>query len=132
MSVGDSWKRAAAKYHRKFDKLRHNMLYPGGSSSAERWMPLARYVGWHEGELSQLCYVMNRESSGRPEAKNPVSTASGLAQFLAFWWDGSDGSMSHLFHSHGLPYPWNPFDAEETLKHWLVAVQHNGWSPWAL
>ena len=132
MSVGKRWQHAAVTYQRKYNKLRHKMLYPGGSSCAERWMPLARFLGWHESELSLLCSIMNRESSGRPEAKNPSSTASGLAQFLAFWWDGSDAGMAKLFHSHGLAYPWNPFDAEQTLSHWLVAVRHIGWGPWAL
>lgn len=40
------------------------------------------------------CYVLKRESGGNPRAENPVSTASGLWQFIDGTWNGF-GGYSH-------------------------------------
>lgn len=60
--------------------------------------------------------VIHRESGGNPNAKNPVSTASGLMQFLSGWWAGK----------------WDPFDPRQNLSHGWKAVRDGGWSPWSL
>ena len=96
-----------------------------------RWVFAARRAGWPWGQLDTLCAVMYRESRGSERAKNPLSTASGLAQFLAFWWDGSDKDVRNLFQGQHLAYPWNPYDAWQTLLHWWAVVRSVGWSPWA-
>jgi len=90
-------------------------------SDVGRWTRLALDVGWSRGELGTLMPIVWRESRGDPDAKNPVSTASGLLQFLAMHWDGTGD------------YGWrfDPFDARANLSygHRLYLVM--GWSPWA-
>lgn len=85
-------------------------------TSVGRWSRLARRVGWGWGCFPQLMYIINRESHGNPNAKNPASTASGLMQFLSFWWAGK----------------WNPFDPQQNLLHGRKAWQQQGFAPWAL
>ena len=82
-----------------------------------RWLALSRRAGFTWGDVPHLMYVVRRESGGDPHAKNPASTASGLMQFLAFWWEGK----------------WDPFDAYQNLRHGALAVHGSaGWQPWAL
>ena len=81
-----------------------------------RWTALSRRAGFHWGELPELMHVIARESGGNPRAKNPTSTASGLLQFLSFWWAGR----------------WDPFDPYQNLLHGARAVHSVGWQPWAL
>lgn len=85
-------------------------------TSVGRWVRLSRRVGWPWSQMPTLMYVVDRESGGNPYAKNPVSTASGLMQFLSFWWYGK----------------WDPFDPRQNLAHGWRAVRDGGWSPWAL
>lgn len=101
-------------------------------SDVGRWVRLARESGWSWSRMPWLMSIMYRESRGDPNAKNPSSTASGLAQFLAFWWDGSDPSIAAIFKKHRLSYPWNPFNARACLEHWDAAVDEVGTSPWSL
>jgi hypothetical protein len=85
-------------------------------TSVGRWVHLARRVGWPWSQMGTLLRVVDRESGGNPYAKNPVSTASGLLQFLSGWWAGK----------------WNPFDPRQSLRHGWYAVRDGGWSPWYL
>lgn len=70
--------------------------YRGMGSDTERWRPLvAAYFG-SETDLA-LC-VVEHESGGNPEAKNPTSTARGLFQILASLWAPHFGvSYSDLY-----------------------------------
>jgi len=81
-----------------------------------RWVWLSRQVGWPWAQMPTLMYVVDRESGGNPAAKNPVSTASGLLQFLASWWYGK----------------WNPFNPRLNLRAGLRAWRQVRWQPWAL
>ena len=87
-----------------------------------RWVWLAEDVGWPRSSWRQLLYIIHRESGGSPGAKNPASTASGLLQFLAFWWDGT-GDYGWCF---------DPFSPRESLRHGYLAWRELGWSPWSL
>ena len=97
-----------------------------------RWVYAARRAGFTWSQLGTLFPIMLRESGGDPRAKNPSSTASGLGQFLAFFWDGSDSYFRSLFRKYHLAYPWNPFDGWQNLLHWRVVVKELGWVPWQL
>lgn len=81
-----------------------------------RWIRLSRRVGWPWGQMPTLMMVVSRESGGDPAAKNPLSTASGLLQFLSPWFLGK----------------WDPFDPRQNLGHGYRAWRQVGWSPWRL
>ena len=81
-----------------------------------RWVWLARRVGWPKSAIDQLMHIIARESTGNPRAKNPVSTASGLLQFLSDWWYGK----------------WNPFNPRSCLRHGYLAWKSLGFGPWAV
>lgn len=122
------WLGAAVGWHNDRDwyrehagRLIHKMHYPGGTSCGTRWLPLARWVGWPEYTLSQLSYIIMRESSGRPTALNPSSHCSGLLQLISGWYTGAWG-----------PPAGNPFDPEYNLRTGLWIWRHGGWSAWAL
>jgi hypothetical protein len=125
--------KARAAYREAVKVHAATKLYSGlYGPSVGRWVKASRAAGWSWGRLEWMMPVMYRESRGDPRAKNPVSTASGLAQFLAFWWDGSDPSIRAIFKKHRLAYPWNPFDPVATLEHWRAVVVEVGTSPWNL
>jgi len=75
-----------------------------------------RYVGWSESTLPNLCYIVNRESSGRARALNPSSGCAGLLQILP----------------SNVSQPWRLFDPEYNLREGLRLYRVAGWSPWAL
>jgi hypothetical protein len=67
---------------------------PGGSTVAgHSWAP-GTVNGYPCGGDLPPCYVLARESGGNPRAENPISTASGLWQFLDSTWAGYAG-VSH-------------------------------------
>lgn len=92
------------------------MKHPGGSSNGVRWMPLARWVRWPASTLSQLAYIIMRESSGRERAYNGVIGCTGLLQI----WPGN------------VSQPWRLMDAEYNLRQGLRLYRECGWSPWAM
>jgi hypothetical protein len=70
--------------------------------------------------------VIWRESNWNPSAKNPSSTASGLAQFLDSTW----GWGQELYGISGSPFDWqacidmmNAFIADGGYSHWYLT----GW-----
>ena len=85
-------------------------------ASVGRWVWLSRRVDWPWTQVPQLMYVVDRESNGDPDAKNTVSSASGLLQFLSDWWAGK----------------WDPFDPRANLRHGYLAWREVQWTPWAL
>jgi hypothetical protein len=91
-------------------------------SDVGRWVWLARQSGWKWTQIPNLMYIINRESGGSPTAKNPVSTASGLLQFLAFHFDGTGD------------YGWrfDPFNPRQALVFGHKLYLLNGWGPWAI
>jgi hypothetical protein len=83
---------------------------------------LYQHYAWHlfGHDYARANAIIWRESSWRHDAKNPYSTASGLAQWLAFWWDGSSFGGWH----------WNPFDWRMCLRVMRYVTQRWGWSAW--
>jgi len=77
---------------------------------------LARHVGWPRYTLSQLAYIIQRESSGRQNAYNGVIGCTGLLQI----WPG------HVSD------PWRLTDPEYNLAVGLRLYRSSGWGPWAL
>jgi hypothetical protein len=83
-----------------------------------QWWPLAEAVGWPRSQLSLMGAVMNRESTCRPGAYNPVSCgrgnhAMGLMQ-LCGWVCPPNGC----------------FDPESNLTAALHLWERSGWCPW--
>lgn len=74
-------------------------LRPKQREAFRRLLIHLAFVHWLEGLAEQIrcggdlppCYVLARESGGDPRAQNPISTASGLWQFLDTTWNGFDG-----------------------------------------
>ena len=81
-----------------------------------RWTRLSRRVGWSWPSLPTLMHVIDRESGGHEDAKNPVSSASGLLQLMSIHWAGRG----------------NPFDPHWNLSYGLKLYRGSGWSPWSL
>jgi hypothetical protein len=116
MAAGSRWKHDRGVYGARTAKLVERMRHPGGTSSGSRWMPLARFVGWPSYTLSQLAYIIMRESSGRERAYNGVIGCTGLLQI----WPG------HVSD------PWRLTDAMYNLQVGLRLWRSQGWSPWAV
>lgn len=89
--------------------------------SVESWRPLvAAYFQPADVDLALL--VIGCESGGDPNAKNPNSTASGLFQHLASYWDGRASAAGWAGSSI-----WNP-EANVAVAAWLV--YSDGWHHW--
>lgn len=85
------------------------------NSGVEQWRPLVeQYFAPDEVETA-LC-IMSHESGGNPNAKNPHSTASGLFQHLASWWDYFD---------------FDPFDPEQSIQAAKQLKDLYGWTQWS-
>lgn len=76
--------------------------YRGMGGNVEQWRGLvATYFPADDVDLALR--VMQCESGGNPNAKNPSSSASGLFQMLRGWWDGE--------------WQFDPFDPEQNVRH---------------
>lgn len=80
-----------------------------------RWARLCHDVGWPEGAMEMLGYVMWRESRGDPRAINPSSGCAGLLQI-------------HPCHGLGA----KALNPRVNLKFSLRLWQRSGWRPWGL
>jgi soluble lytic murein transglycosylase-like protein len=86
----------------------------GMGTNTEQWRGLvAEYFG-SETDLA-LC-VMEHESGGNPEARNPTSGAAGLFQIMPFWWEAYGGDR------------YNPTDNVALAK---TIRDQQGWTAWA-
>lgn len=112
----DEWREQRAWLRLHVSRLVVQMKKPGGSSNGERWRPLALWVGWPRATLANLCYIIQRESSGRPAAVNSSSGCTGLLQILR----------------SNVSQPWRLTDPEYNLAQGLRLYRLCGWSPWAL
>ena len=106
------------------------MRRPGGHPSGERWLPLARWVGWPADQLGTLVYIMAKrggtgESGGCPGAFNDVIDCTGLMQM----WPGHVTHRLHLSWSAAIRWLKVP---ENNLRAALRLWKQEGWSPWAL
>lgn len=84
-----------------------------------RWADdVARYFPLDQ--VDTMLRIIGCESGGNPNAKNPTSTASGLTQMLAGWYDG-----------RWWPHRFDPFDPDENLYHAsLLAAANPGFTDW--
>jgi len=98
------------------------MRHPGGTSCGRRWLPLAYYVGWPRSLGRWLAAIMDRESSGRPRAYNPVISCTGLTQI----WPGNV-AYTHLSWSGRIRWLMDP---ENNLRAALRLYREAGTSPW--
>jgi hypothetical protein len=94
--------------------------YRGMGADVERWRPLVEsYFG---ANTDAALRVMDCESGGNKYAKNDLSSASGLFQFLASTWEKVTGE----------DYPGNVFDGESNIA---AAAELSGggsdWSQWS-
>lgn len=72
--------------------------YPAMASYADDVVRVANAVGIHP---SWLANVINFESGGNPQAKNPYSSATGLIQFMDFTAKGLGTTVSALYGMTG-------------------------------
>ena len=85
-------------------------------TSVGRWTRLSRRVGWPWAQFPTLMLVIDRESGGHADAKNPASSASGLLQLMSIHWAGK----------------FDPMDPQKNLAYGLKLWRGSGWTPWAL
>jgi hypothetical protein len=95
-------------------------VFRGMGADVERWRALVEsYFG---ANTDAALRVMDCESGGNPEAKNPSSSASGLFQFLASTWERVTGET----------YPGYVFDGESNIAA-AAELSRGGadWSQWS-
>ena len=97
--------------------------------TVEQWRPMVTIAISHHGgdadDVHRFLRIMQCESAGDPDAKNPNSSASGLMQHLTRFWD--DRSQRA-----GRPGA-DVFDAEANIwvSAWLaLAAPEGGWKHW--
>jgi hypothetical protein len=87
-------------------------------SGVERWGPLVATYFQPEDVERTLC-LMDFESSGDPEARNPISGASGLMQVMPFWADHFGYDTDALF------------DPQVNLEISAWIRDRHGWNAWS-
>jgi hypothetical protein len=87
-------------------------------SGVERWGPLVATYFRPEDVDRALC-LMDFESSGDPEARNPISGAAGLMQVMPFWAGHFGYATDALFDPH----------VNLEIAAW-IRDQH-GWNAWS-
>ena len=97
--------------------------------NVERWRPTVTeavtFYGGGDLDVHRFLRIMQCESSGRPDAKNPNSSASGLMQHLTRYWDDRANRA-------GWPGA-DVFDPEANIwvSAWLaLAAPEGGWQHW--
>ena len=81
----------------------------------ERWAPLvAKHFDPDDVDLALR--IIDCESGGDPNAKNPTSSASGLFQHLRGWWAGE--------------WSFDPFDPAQSVKYGARLFYDGGSSHW--
>lgn len=92
-------------------------------SDVERWRSLVGAYFQPE-HVDEALLVMWCESRGNPDAKNSVSTASGLFQMLKGWWGGGYGSSA-------VPV-FDPFDPQLNVRYASVVFYAHSpeWRDW--
>lgn len=115
--AGRSWRARARDWQAKARAGVAKMRRPGGSGAA-RWWPAARYCGWPAHLKGWFCYVVWRESNGRPQVVNRCSGCYGLLQLHPCHWGGK-----------GRAWIRDPFNQ---LRLGWKLYRGSGASPWAL
>lgn len=108
----------------------------------QRWIDLARSIGWPTEQLAHLDYVIERESRGKPDAWNrddPMGGSRGLTQVNGFWCKRTkynDHDAGFLAKAGVLDSCDDLFDPEVNLRAaltmWTYGVEEHGcgWGPW--
>lgn len=94
------------------------------SAGVEQWRALVT-VYFPAGEVERALCIMDHESRGNPNAKNPRSSAAGLFQFLRSTWNNVPLSVSGGSYDSGQVYQAEPNIASAA---WLQ--ERSGWWPW--
>lgn len=97
-------------------------LVPLDPQGAEDWRPLISYF-FNTSDVDLAVTVVECESRGVPEAKNPRSTASGLFQHLASMWPPRAASAGYAGADVFDPV------ANTAVAAWLV-YEGGGWRHW--
>lgn len=87
-------------------------------SGVDRWGPLVASYFRPEDVARALC-LMELESAGDPDARNPESGASGLMQVMPFWAGHFGYSSSDLFN------PWTNLEVAAAIR------DKQGWGAWS-
>ena len=87
-------------------------------SGVDRWGPLVASYFRPEDVAQALC-LMELESAGDPEARNPVSGASGLMQVMPFWAGHFGYTTSDLLD------PWTNLEIAAVIR------DQQGWGAWS-
>ena len=94
---------------------------PGGGCSG--WQPfLNKYFG---GQANTACRVMLCESGGNPRAQNPVSSASGLFQFIDGSWRSARTAVGGEKYARAYQAP-----AEMQIEAAAKWLERTSWSQW--
>lgn len=95
--------------------------YTGMGSNVEQWRALV--ASYFAASLVDhaLC-ILQHESGGNPDAKNPTSSASGLFQHLASYWPERSSAAGW-----GGSSIWDP-EANTAVAAWLY--NQGGWGHW--
>ena len=118
LDAGERWQRQTLRFQRLLGKLVQRMKRPGGPAVAAKWWPAALYEGWNPSLKSWFCYIVQRESSARPQAVNPSSGCYGLMQLHPMHWA-----------QHGLAWIRDVFN--QLRLAWKLYREY-GAAPWAL
>lgn len=98
----------------------------GDNPQVEMWRPLVSEY-FAADQVDTALRVMECESGGDPNAKNPNSSASGLFQFLKTTWDWTAEITGSPTYDEGGPYDpvWSIRNAV-----WLQS-RGSGWNQWS-
>jgi len=118
------WRLQRRDFDDRVERLVQRMRRPGGTSCGSRWAPLARWVGWPRACIPTLIAIVDRESSGRARAYNPVISCTGLTQI---W----PGNVAYTRLSWAGRIAWL-MDPENNLRAALRLYRQAGWAPWSL
>jgi len=105
--------REACRLNRYVERTWRKIRNPQPLRNAGDWAPLLKHEGWPSVAVPHAIYIIRRESGGRPEAKNPTSSATGLFQILATMYPGR-----------------NLYDPVINVDTALQLYRSCGWSPW--
>jgi len=108
----DEWREMAARNWRRPHPHQRKATYRPG---VEQWRPLVERYFQPE-DVPWAMRVMACESGGNPLAKNPRSSASGLFQHLARYWDARSAKAGWAGASI-----WDP-EANIAVAAWLYYV----------
>jgi len=97
--------------------------------NVERWRPAVTEAvfafGGDELDVHRFLRIMQCESAGLPDAKNPNSSASGLMQHLTRYWDeraaGAGRQDAEVF---------DPYDNIWVSAYLALAMPGGGWGHW--